>query len=135
MTKATAVQEAVSIPRLLSESESSVARKVMEAWANKQGRPIQFEPGHMYIAVVGEDRYHFQCQQPADANGYGLRAESFQGQTLKGVLLFRRSKGDRNRYFYQLFQLGELLEGRTEGRRTVFPKFDENSDAFVELQP
>lgn len=134
MSKVTAVQQAISVPRLFAESELGTAQKVMEAWARKQNKHAVFEDGRTYIAIVDGKRYRFQCQRHTEINGYGFWVESFQKQNITGILLFRQSEGNRNKYLWQYYTPDEISEGRMQGRRTVVPAFDENSDDYVVLQ-
>jgi hypothetical protein len=137
MSKVTPVQQAISIPSLFAESELAMARKAMEAWAKKQNKCVIFDNGHTYIAIVDGNRYRFQCQRYTEGqvNGYGFQVASLQKkQNITGVLLFRQSKGNPNKYLWKFYDPEEITEDRTQGRRTIYPDFDENSNDFVMLK-
>ena len=103
MQQVTAIQQAISIPRLFPEDERDIAKQVMAAWAEKQGKHAVFESGQTYIANVYGQRYRFQCQRRTEVNGYGFQRKSLLEQKLDGILLFRQSEKADNKYLWCLY--------------------------------
>lgn len=131
MQKVTAIQKAISIPRLFAEEEQDIAKQVMAAWAAVHGHHAVFETGQTYIATVGGKRYRFQCQRRTEVNGYGFQRGPLLSQQLDGVLLFRQSEKADNKYLWCLYTPEEIAGGRKSGRRTIVPVFDENNEDYV----
>lgn len=133
MQQATAVQRSISIPRLFPEEERDITKRVMAAWAEKQQKHAVFETGRDYIANLQGERYRFQCQRRTDANRYGFQRSALLDPNLTGFLLFRQSQEADDKYLWIFYKRESLFDGRTEGRRTITPHFDENSEDYVVL--
>ena len=133
MQQVTAIQQAISIPRLFPEDEQNTAKRVMAAWAEKQGKHAVFESGQTYIATVYGERYRFQCQRRTENNRYGFQRKTLPEQKLDGILLFRQSEEADNKYLWRLYTPEEILGGKTERRRVISPNFDEDSEDYVIL--
>lgn len=133
MQQVTAIRQAISIPRLFSDHERDLTKQVMAAWAKKQGKPVVFEEGPTYIALVDGKRYRFQCQRRAEINGYGFERSALLAQNLDGVLLFCQSEVRDNKYLWCLYTPEDIAGDCTSGRRTIVPAFDEDSEDYILL--